>query len=59
MGAGGTARAVIYALIKLKFKTINIWNRNKDRAVKLVQDLEIDVLGSLENLQNVLNFYLV
>ena len=39
LGAGGAARAVVYGLIRAGAARISVWNRHRERAVKLVQDL--------------------
>ncbi len=38
IGAGGAARAIVYALIKSGVKKIFITNRNQDRAVELIKN---------------------
>jgi shikimate dehydrogenase len=38
LGAGGAARAVVYALIEAGARRISVWNRNPKRAEALVQD---------------------
>jgi len=40
IGAGGAARAIVYALAKAQMKKIIITNRSKERALELVKDLE-------------------
>jgi shikimate dehydrogenase len=39
LGAGGAARAVVYALLEAGAARIGIWNRTPERAAELVQDL--------------------
>src|SRR5919108_6440263 len=39
LGAGGAARAVVYALLDAGAGRVSVWNRNPGRARELVQDL--------------------
>jgi shikimate dehydrogenase len=39
LGAGGAARAVVYALIREKAARIEVWNRHAERADRLASDL--------------------
>jgi len=54
IGAGGTARAAIFALHKLGLGTIYIWNRTEESARQLAADFPIEfniiVLGALQEL---------
>jgi shikimate dehydrogenase len=40
LGAGGAARAVVYGLLREGASAVDVWNRSRDRAVALVEDLE-------------------
>jgi shikimate dehydrogenase len=39
LGAGGAARAVVYALLREGAASVGVWNRHPERAEQLVQDL--------------------
>ena len=41
IGAGGVARAAIYAAVQLGLTRVDVMNRSQDRAVKTVQDLRL------------------
>jgi shikimate dehydrogenase len=47
LGAGGSARAVAYALRK-KNCTLYVWNRTRSKAEKLAEDFGLQVVGSPE-----------
>ena len=49
LGAGGTSRAVIFALQKLGCTQIYLWNRTRERAVTLANEYECNVLDDLNN----------
>jgi pentafunctional AROM polypeptide len=53
IGAGGTARAALYALYKLGVSKVYIWNRTSSRAQQLKASFEhlidVNVLESLDN----------
>lgn len=53
LGAGGTSRAAVYALHKLGFKTVYLFNRSRENAMKIVHALpteyNIVVLTSLDS----------
>ncbi len=49
LGAGGAARAVVFAL-KTAGAVTAIWNRTTDKAIKLAADFEIDPVESLSSL---------
>ena len=53
LGAGGTARAVIYALKKLGCETIGVYNRTRARAVELAVRFGCDVIDDLAELTDV------
>ncbi|PYH52163.1 shikimate dehydrogenase family protein, partial [Aspergillus niger CBS 101883] len=40
IGAGGAARAGVYALLQAQFSTIIIWNRTVEKAEKIIQDFD-------------------
>lgn len=47
LGAGGASRAVIYALVKEGAKVF-LWNRTKEKAIKLAQKFPLEVVNSPE-----------
>ncbi len=40
LGAGGAARAVVYALLSEGTAAVEVWNRHPERAARLVEDLQ-------------------
>ena len=52
LGAGGTAKAVIYALKKSKAKKIFLWNRTKEKALSLAQKFNITAVDKVEEILN-------
>lgn len=61
LGAGGTSRAVIYALKKLRVGRISIWNRTTERARALASEFGIEVIDSLDDSANTVTklFYIL
>ena len=51
LGAGGTAKAVVYALKKAKAKVF-VWNRTTAKAKQLSEKFGVGVLENLENVEN-------
>lgn len=48
IGAGGAARAGVYALLQAQFSTIIIWNRTVEKAEKIIQDFDTLKIGGIE-----------
>ncbi|GLA13631.1 hypothetical protein AnigIFM62618_010885 [Aspergillus niger] len=48
IGAGGAARAGVYALLQAQFSTIIIWNRTVEKAEKTIQDFDTLKIGGIE-----------
>ena len=46
LGAGGAARAVVYALLAEGAAAVEVWNRHPDRAIGLVEELHIHAGGT-------------
>jgi shikimate dehydrogenase len=55
LGAGGAARAAVYALARAGAADVLVWNRTRDRAERLVADLGGHVVDSLEPAQILVN----
>jgi shikimate dehydrogenase len=47
LGAGGSARAVVYGLLRGEAARIDVWNRHPERAQRLVEELEPHGAGRL------------
>jgi len=60
VGAGGASRAISYYLSQ-KTKKIYLYNRNKDRAEKLVQDMNKirNNVSSIEDISNIEKFHII
>jgi shikimate dehydrogenase len=60
IGAGGASRAISYYLSQ-NAKTLSIYNRNKDRAKRLVKDLKKISSNVLihDNISNINNFHII
>jgi shikimate dehydrogenase len=60
VGAGGASRAISYYLSQ-KTKKLYLYNRNKDRAEKLVQDLNKihNNVSSIEDISNIEKFHII
>ena len=55
LGAGGTARAVVYALVQRNIARLAIWNRNLDRAEALARHAAaLDSSLTIDNLKSAL-----
>ncbi len=52
LGAGGTAKAVIYALKKSNAKKLLLWNRTKEKALSLAQRFNITAVDKVEEVLN-------
>lgn len=52
LGAGGAARAAVYSLQELNFKTVYVANRNSDRAKQLGSDFSV-LAGGIDDLEGV------
>ncbi|RDH33488.1 hypothetical protein BDQ94DRAFT_143198 [Aspergillus welwitschiae] len=48
IGAGGAARAGVYALLQAQFSTIIIWNRTVEKAEKIIQDFDTLKIEGIE-----------
>jgi shikimate dehydrogenase len=48
LGAGGSARAVVWALREAGAKEVSVWNRTRERAQALADDLGVRVASRLE-----------
>jgi shikimate dehydrogenase len=44
LGAGGSARAVVYALREAGAARVAVWNRSPDRAIALAADLDVEAV---------------
>ncbi|NCO68752.1 MAG: shikimate dehydrogenase [Nitrospirae bacterium CG_4_10_14_0_8_um_filter_41_23] len=60
VGAGGASRAISYYLSQ-KTKKLYLYNRNKDRAEKLVQDMNKirNNVSSIEDISNIEKFHII
>jgi shikimate dehydrogenase len=45
LGAGGSARATVWALLDAGAASVSIWNRNPERALELARDLGADAVA--------------
>ena len=52
LGAGGAARAIIYALKHLQANKIYVWNRTYSKALQLAQLFNINSVTSIDSLEN-------
>ena len=51
LGAGGSSRAILYALNKVGAEVF-LWNRTKEKAIRLAQTFSAQVVDSIENTLN-------
>lgn len=54
IGAGGVARAVVFALKEMGVNKITVWNRSKERGLKLAKDFEVNFSDSIPDKSDVI-----
>jgi shikimate dehydrogenase len=47
LGAGGSARAVVWGLLNAGAAAVSVWNRTPERAVELARELDASAVGSI------------